>query len=140
MSELRLGDGHTGESLIAALRGKPGAWAAAARDFPVLPVEDAPLLANEVPGDRVNLLDFPVPRWHEHDGGRFIGTGCLVVTSDPETGGHNGGCYRMEFQDDGRAVIDAGRPWERLVTFPRVASSDPAYLSLVRARWGDVLA
>jgi 4-hydroxy-3-polyprenylbenzoate decarboxylase len=107
---LRLGRDHTDESLVAAMRGKPSQWAAAARDFPVLPVDDAPLLANEVPGDKVNLLDFPVPRWHEHDGGRFIGTGCLVVTSDPETGVHNGGCYRMEVQDEGRSVTIAAVP------------------------------
>ncbi|GAA2630015.1 UbiD family decarboxylase [Paractinoplanes durhamensis] len=107
---LRLGADHTDESLVAALRGKPAQWAAAAKDFPIRPVTDAPLLANEVTGDRINLLDFPVPRWHEHDGGRFIGTGCLVVTSDPETGVHNGGCYRMEVQDEGRAVTIAAVP------------------------------
>jgi 4-hydroxy-3-polyprenylbenzoate decarboxylase len=73
-------------------------------------VEDAPLLANEVPGDKVDLLTFPVPRWHEHDGGRFIGTGCFVVTSDPETGVHNGGCYRMEVTDEGRSVTLAVVP------------------------------
>jgi len=106
---LRLGADHTDESLVEALRGKPSAWAAAAPDYPVLPVTDAPLLANQVTGD-INLLDFPVPRWHEHDGGRFIGTGCLVVTSDPETGVHNGGCYRMEVQDDGRSVTIAAVP------------------------------
>ena len=107
---LRLGADHTDESLVEALRGKPSSWGAAARDFPVLPVTDAPLLANEVTGDAINLFDFPVPRWHEHDGGRFIGTGCLVVTSDPETGVHNGGCYRMEVQDGGRSVTIAAVP------------------------------
>lgn len=107
---LGLGADHTDESLVEALRGKPSRWAATAREFPVRPVPDAPLLANEVPGDKVNLLDFPVPRWHEHDGGRFIGTGCLVVTSDPETGVHNGGCYRMEVQDEGRSVTIAAVP------------------------------
>ena len=107
---LRLGDEHTGVSLVAALRGKPSQWAAAARDYPVLPVEDAPLLANEVTGDKIDLLAFPVPRWHADDGGRFIGTGCLVVTSDPETGAHNGGCYRMEVQDGGRGATIAAVP------------------------------
>ncbi|GIF19012.1 4-hydroxy-3-polyprenylbenzoate decarboxylase [Actinoplanes tereljensis] len=107
---LRLGADHTDESLVAALRGKPAQWAAAAKDFPIRPVTDAPLLANEITGEAINLLDFPVPRWHEHDGGRFIGTGCLVVTSDPETGVHNGGCYRMEVQDDGRSATVAAVP------------------------------
>jgi UbiD family decarboxylase len=98
---LRLGDDLDDAALVAALRGKPSEWAARASDYPVLPVDDAPLLANEVPGDRVNLLDFPVPRWHERDGGREIGTGCLIVTGDPESGVHNGGAYRMEVVDGG---------------------------------------
>jgi UbiD family decarboxylase len=107
---LRLGDDLDDVGVVDALRGKPSRWAAAARQFPVRPVEDAPLLANEVPGEKVDLLAFPVPRWHEHDGGRFIGTGCFVVTSDPDTGVHNGGCYRMEVADDGRSVTLAVVP------------------------------
>jgi 4-hydroxy-3-polyprenylbenzoate decarboxylase len=107
---LRLGDDLDDAGVVAALRGKPSTWAARAADFPVEPVDVAPLLANEVPGERVNLLDFPVPRWHADDGGRYIGTGCFVVTSDPETGRHNGGCYRMEVQDDGRSATMAVVP------------------------------
>ena len=41
------------------------------------------LTENVLSGDDANLLMFPVPRWHEKDGGRFIGTGCTVVTCDP---------------------------------------------------------
>lgn len=107
---LRLGDDLDDAGVVAALRGKPSVWAATAAGFPVESVRDAPLLANEVPGNRVNLLDFPVPRWHGHDGGRFIGTGCFVVTSDPDTGKHNGGCYRMEVQDNGRTTTVAVVP------------------------------
>jgi 4-hydroxy-3-polyprenylbenzoate decarboxylase len=107
---LNLGDEHTDASLVEALRGKPTQWGAAAARFPILPVDDAPLLANEVTGDKIDLLSFPVPRWHGQDGGRFIGTGCLVVTSDPETGKHNGACYRMEVQDNGRSVTIAAVP------------------------------
>jgi 4-hydroxy-3-polyprenylbenzoate decarboxylase len=107
---LRLGADLDDAALVEALRGKPSQWRAQASGYPVLPVDDAPLLANEVPGEKVNLLDFPVPRWHSHDGGRFIGTGCLVVTSDPDTGVHNGGCYRMEVQDDGRTATVAAVP------------------------------
>jgi UbiD family decarboxylase len=107
---LRLGADLDGAALVEALRGKPTEWAARAAQYPVLPVDDAPMLVNEVPGDKVDLLAFPVPRWHAHDGGRFIGTGCFVVTSDPETGVHNGGCYRMEVQDEGRSVTIAAVP------------------------------
>lgn len=107
---LRLGADLDDAGLVEALRGKPSQWAAQAANYPVLRVDDAPLLANEVPADQVDLLAFPVPRWHAHDGGRFIGTGCFVVTSDPETGTHNGGCYRMEVQDGGRGVTIAAVP------------------------------
>jgi 4-hydroxy-3-polyprenylbenzoate decarboxylase len=107
---LRLGGNLDGDGVVAALRGKPSRWAAASREFPVIGVDDAPVLANSLKGDDINLLAFPVPRWHEHDGGRYIGTGCFVVTRDPETGVHNGGCYRMEVQDDGRGVTLAVVP------------------------------
>jgi len=38
-----------------------------------------------------------------------------------------------------RAVIDACRPYERRDSFPKVAESDPGYLSSVLDRWGDAL-
>jgi UbiD family decarboxylase len=107
---LRLGDDLDSDGLVAALRGKPSRWTATAKEFPVVGVDDAPVLANSLKGDDIDLLAFPVPRWHEHDGGRFIGTGCFVVTSDPATGLHNGGCYRMEVQDGGRGVTLAAVP------------------------------
>lgn len=105
---LNLGDDLDDAALVAALRGKPSQWAAAARDYPTETVGDSPLLANVVDGKDVDLLSLPVPRWHADDGGRYIGTGCLVVTRDPETKDVNGGCYRMEVVDDGRsATINA---------------------------------
>lgn len=107
---LRVGDDLTDQELVAALRGKPSQWAARAAEYPAEEVDDAPFLENRCHGDDINLLSFPVPRWHEHDGGRYIGTGCLVITSDPETGMHNGGCYRMQVQDEGRSVSVAAVP------------------------------
>ncbi|HEX2131784.1 MAG TPA: UbiD family decarboxylase [Actinophytocola sp.] len=101
---LGLGDDLDDAALVAALRGKPSRWAAGAADHPPEVVTESPLLDNVVEGKDVNLLDLPVPRWHAGDGGRYIGTGCLVVTSDPETGDINGGCYRMEVVDDGRSA------------------------------------
>ena len=61
-----------------------------------------------VEGRDVDLTRFPAPLWHEHDGGRYIGTGVAVVTSDPDTGRINLGAYRMMIQEDGRsATINA---------------------------------
>src|SRR5215212_8077464 len=51
-------------------------------------------------GATVDLGIFPVPFWHEHDGGRYIGTGSSVITCDPDTGATNVGAYRCMLIDD----------------------------------------
>jgi UbiD family decarboxylase len=107
---LGLGDDLDDAAVVAALRGKPSVWAATARDHPTETVTSSPLLDNVIEGRDVNLLDLPVPRWHAEDGGRFIGTGCLVITCDPETKDINGGCYRMEVVEDGRSATVAAVP------------------------------
>ena len=53
------------------------------------------LFENVRKGSDINLLDFPVPRWHELDGGRYIGTDDLVISRDPEEGWVNVGTYRI---------------------------------------------
>jgi len=58
-------------------------------------VNSAPLFENSQTGADIDLLKFPVPRWHELDGGRYIGTDDLVVTRDPEEGWVNVGTYRI---------------------------------------------
>ena len=58
-------------------------------------VKSAPLFDNVQKGADIDLLKFPVPRWHELDGGRYIGTDDLVVTRDPEEGWVNVGTYRI---------------------------------------------
>ncbi|MBM2832180.1 MAG: ubiD, partial [Dehalococcoidia bacterium] len=42
---------------------------------------------------------FPTPKWHEKDGGRYIGTGHMVITRDPDTGEVNLGTYRVMLHD-----------------------------------------
>lgn len=107
---LNLGNDLNDLELVAAIRSKPSEWATKSKEFGTVTVEDAPFFENRFEGDKIDLLSFPVPKWHEHDGGRYIGTGCFVVTSDPETGKYNGGCYRMEVQDEGRSVTLAAVP------------------------------
>ncbi len=72
--------------LIDALRAKLRALQ------PIKPtiVATGPVMENVEQGDEVDLLKFPVPRWHAGDGGRYLGTAHLVVTRDPETGVENG--------------------------------------------------
>lgn len=68
---------------------------------PVKPmyVSGGPVLENVQAGDRIDMLKFPAPRWHTHDGGRYIGTGCLVIMKDPEGSWVNLGTYRVCVHD-----------------------------------------
>ena len=58
-------------------------------------VKTGPAHENVQEGDRVNLLDFPAPLLHEKDGGRYLGTGHLVITKDPDSDWVNVGTYRI---------------------------------------------
>lgn len=49
-------------------------------------------------GSKIDLEKFPSPRWHELDGGRYIGTLGVVITKDPETGIRNLAVYREELE------------------------------------------
>jgi len=62
-------------------------------------VESGPVMENIDEGDNIDILKFPTPFWHEHDGGRYIGTGCLVITQDPDEGWINHGTYRVMLHD-----------------------------------------
>lgn len=57
-------------------------------------VESGPVQENVDVGEKVDLLKFPVPRQHELDGGRYIGTAHAVITKDPDSGWVNLGTYR----------------------------------------------
>ncbi|HLG72943.1 MAG TPA: UbiD family decarboxylase [Chloroflexota bacterium] len=50
-------------------------------------------------GAEVDLCSLPAPLWHEHDGGRYLGTGCVVVMKDPDEGWVNVGTYRVQVHD-----------------------------------------
>ncbi|MFQ5851575.1 MAG: UbiD family decarboxylase domain-containing protein, partial [Candidatus Binatia bacterium] len=58
-------------------------------------VSRAPVTENVRTGDSVDLFEFPALRSHEGDGGRYIGTGDVVINADPEGGFVNMGTYRM---------------------------------------------
>ena len=46
-------------------------------------VKDGPILENVIEGEKVDVLKFPVPRHHEKDTARYIGTANCVITQDP---------------------------------------------------------
>jgi len=68
-------------------------------------VNTGAVLENVSTGDAIDILKIPTPRWHEHDGGHYIGTGCMVVMKDPETGWINYGAYRVQAHDRNVASV-----------------------------------
>jgi 4-hydroxy-3-polyprenylbenzoate decarboxylase len=56
---------------------------------------EAPVNENLVMGEDVNLDTFPAPKMWPRDGGRYIGTGDVVITKDPDDGHLNVGTYRQ---------------------------------------------
>ncbi|HTP91365.1 MAG TPA: UbiD family decarboxylase, partial [Xanthobacteraceae bacterium] len=45
-------------------------------------------------GNDIDQTEFPVPKWHYLEGGRYIHTFSSIVTRDPDTGVMNVGMYR----------------------------------------------
>ncbi len=68
-------------------------------------VKTGPVMANVRTGKDVNLLEFPIPKWHEKDGGRYMATGHVVVTKDPDSGWINGGVQRCMVQNENTLSI-----------------------------------
>ena len=77
-------------------------WQAYVKDSRIIPheiVEDGPVFENIMMGDDIDVLKFPAPKWHEKDGGRYIGTGTYSITRDPEEHWLNAGAYRAQVND-----------------------------------------
>ncbi len=103
-SILRLPLQETHRGLVEALRGKPAQWQAAAAKFPAVVVKTG--AAFEQAQKDVDVDKFPSPFWHEMDGGRYIGTGCSVVTRDLDSDWVNVGTYRMQALDKNHVALD----------------------------------
>ncbi len=69
------------------------------KTVPYQEVETGPICENILTGDDVNVMKFPAPKWHERDGGRYLGTGSYNVTRDPDEGWVNVGTYRVMIQN-----------------------------------------
>jgi UbiD family decarboxylase len=52
-----------------------------------------------ITGDDIDIDMIPTPLWHEHDGGRYLGTTAGLVSRDPLTGTLNMGAYRVMIKD-----------------------------------------
>lgn len=76
-------------------------WRKKMRQLPLIPpaeVTTGPVLENVITGEEVNLLAFPTPLWNDLDGGRYLGTGSVLITRDPDEGWVNLGTYRGMIQ------------------------------------------
>ena len=76
-----------------------------AKTIPPVEVSSGALLENVKTGDDIDLFTIPIPRWHEHDGGYYMGTGDMVVMRDPDTGWINYGAYRVQAHDRKLATV-----------------------------------
>ncbi len=62
-------------------------------------VKDGPVMQNVFEGKDIDMWKFPTPKWHELDGGRYIGTGSIDITVEPDEGWVNLGTYRVMIHD-----------------------------------------
>lgn len=105
--------------------------------IPPVEVKTGPVKENVHVGNEVDLFEFPVPKWHTHDGGRYIGTAHMVIMRDPDDGWVNFGTYRVQAQDKNTATLHvtaehhgfviARKYWERGLSCPVavVCGEDP---------------
>jgi 4-hydroxy-3-polyprenylbenzoate decarboxylase len=76
------------------------------RPIPAAEVSSGPVLENVLEGDDADLTRFPIPRWHEKDGGPYVGTGVSIITQDPTENWLNVGTYRSQLHDGQTTGID----------------------------------
>jgi len=137
-------------SRLSLLKG----WRAKMRNLsPLAPkvVASGPIETHVVTGDEIDLFRFPVPRFHELDGGRYIGTCNGVIVQDPDSGWVNVGTYRVMVVDRTRVTLHMVEPqhgrilWEkkynergRSMPVAIAIGMEPAlwFASSVRLPWG----
>lgn len=135
----------TGTELVRAYKDK---LKAGIKLIPPVEVETGPVKENIRTGEDVNLYDFPVPKWHELDGGRYIGTADCVIVRDPEEDWVNFGTYRVQVQDKATTTIRiapsrdgyiiAKKYWERGMPCPTAVSCGQEPLLFAAANWRRV--
>ena len=85
--------------LVSQIGDNISKWESDSPNFPPRLVSESKLTENVYAENEMDLLKFPAPKWHEYDGGRYLGAGATVITRDPDTGVVNLGTYRMMVQD-----------------------------------------
>lgn len=85
-------------------------WYKKAKDLrPLAPklVNSGPVMENTITGDQIDVLKFPIPRFHELDRNRYLGTAHAVIQRDPDDGWVNLGTYRVMVVDRNRLALHA---------------------------------
>jgi 2,5-furandicarboxylate decarboxylase 1 len=77
-----------------------------ANPIPMVMVNTGHCKENIDKGSKIDMEKFPVPRWHDLDGGRYIGTLGVVITKDPETGIRNLAVYREEMLGKNKMAVN----------------------------------
>jgi 4-hydroxy-3-polyprenylbenzoate decarboxylase len=83
-------------------------WRKYMKDSKLVPPVQVPtglVMENVYRGDDIDLTKIPAPKWHEHDGGYYIGTGDMVIMRHPDTGWINYGAYRVQVHDKKLASV-----------------------------------
>lgn len=112
-------------------------------------VSSGPCQENVIGRDKIDLYKLPVPKWHDSDGGRYLGTLGLVIARDPETGARNVGIYREQIASRNSVGLNATqqvgillrkhRALGKAMPVATVVGVDPCSLlaSTLQARLGD---
>ena len=111
LSNVRTAKVLVGELTLAAVKAYRARPKHRSEPIPPEFVDDGPILENIIEGDAVDLRLLPAPQWHPKDGGRYIGTECIVIMQDPDTGWVNAGTYRVMVNDEKTlgVFIDTGK-------------------------------
>jgi len=102
-----------------SLEGLAERWHEVIKNFQPVPpreVSSGPVLDHILTDDAIDLYKFPTPKWHEDDGGRYIGTGLCVIQKDPDTDFVNVGAYRVSIHDKHTCTIfmERGKHGDRI--------------------------
>ena len=86
----------------------------------------------------IDQTEFPVPKWHYLEGGRYIHTFTSIVTKDPDTGVMNVGLYRgmIGKKDTSPFLLIKGRPALGRA-FRQMGGARPADAGRLRDRLGS---
>ncbi len=100
-----LDPGLDDRGLVEALRARLAGLRERLGRFGTVRVDSAPVFQHVLRGQDVDLWRFPAPLWHEHDGGRYLGTADAVITRDAGEGWVNVGAYRIMLHERNRTGI-----------------------------------